>query len=92
MTKNNVIAECGEALAVGESCGIYESAYNLIIYAKSLEQQTKFMRDYELSLNKRASVEQELFDVANGSKPILTKEQCRKLALKLGVPDNWRKK
>lgn len=39
-------------------------------------------------LNRRVSVEEVLFSVANGNRPMLTKEECYDLAMKLGVPDN----
>lgn len=37
-------------------------------------------------LNRRAEVEQRLLDAASGKKPIPTAEECRALALQLGVP------
>jgi hypothetical protein len=50
----------------------------------------RWLRDYEISLNRRAEVEQELFDMARGKRPLPDAEQCRKLAIRLGVPDKWR--
>lgn len=41
-------------------------------------------------LNRRVSVEQELFDCAAGKRPLPTAEQCREMALRLGVPDEYR--
>lgn len=46
-----------------------------------------FVRHSGEILNRRAEVEQELLDVANGKKPLLSRNRCRKLALKLGVPE-----
>lgn len=43
----------------------------------------KNFRNYARSLSRRASVEAELLDVANGKKPLLSREDCRKLAMRL---------
>jgi len=48
-----------------------------------------WMRSYELSLNARAKVEQELIDCANGKRDLPDAEQCREWAAKLGVPSWW---
>ena len=37
-------------------------------------------------LNRRAGVEATLLEVAKGKRPLLTREECRQLALKLGSP------
>ena len=50
------------------------------------ELARRWMDQYEKSLNARASAEQTLFDVANGKREALTRDECRELALKLGVP------
>lgn len=39
-------------------------------------------------LNRRVTVEQVLFDVAAGKRPPLTPDECRELALKLGIPSD----
>jgi ABC-type dipeptide/oligopeptide/nickel transport system ATPase subunit len=52
----------------------------------------RWMRDYEKSLNRRAQVEQALFDVANGKEELPSREQCREWAMKLGVPEEWKAK
>jgi hypothetical protein len=41
-------------------------------------------------LNRRAGVEQTLLNCAAGRQPLPTAESCRELALKLGVPDEYR--
>lgn len=41
-------------------------------------------------LNRRVVVEQELFDCASGKRPLPTAEQCREMALRLDVPDEYR--
>lgn len=43
-------------------------------------------RNYAQSLNRRAEVENVLLNVSAGKRPMLTKEECRQLALKLGTP------
>ncbi len=47
------------------------------------------MRSYELSLNARAKVEQELIDCANGKRALPDAQQCRDWAQRLGVPTWW---
>lgn len=43
-------------------------------------------------LNRRVEIENELFMMAAGKKPIPSKAKCRELALKLGTPKNlWKK-
>jgi hypothetical protein len=41
-------------------------------------------------LNRRAKVEQELWNVVNGKAPLPDQEKCRDWALRLGVPDEFR--
>lgn len=41
-------------------------------------------------LNRRAAVEQTLLNCAAGRQPLPTAESCRELALKLGVPEEYR--
>lgn len=53
------------------------------------QAEREWMRSYELSLNTRAKVEQELIDCANGKRPLPDAEQCRAWAAKLGVPSWW---
>jgi hypothetical protein len=48
------------------------------------------VRAYEISLNRRAEVEQELWDCSRGKKPLPDAKQCKEWALRLGVPDEWR--
>ncbi len=50
----------------------------------------RWLRAYELSLNRRAEVEQELWDCSRGKKQLPDAEQCKQWALRLGVPDEWR--
>jgi len=53
------------------------------------DAERAWMRSYETSLNRRAAVEEVLFNVANGKRGPLTRDECRDLALKLGVPDDF---
>lgn len=43
-------------------------------------------------LNRRTTVENMLFEMAAGKRPLPTAEECREMALKLGVPDELRSK
>jgi len=45
--------------------------------------------DYRKALNDRVDVEGVLYDVYNGKRPPLSGEECRDLAVKLGVPEKW---
>lgn len=42
--------------------------------------------EYAKALNRRCTVEDVLYDVAAGKRDLLTREECRELAIKLGVP------
>lgn len=53
------------------------------------DAERAWMRSYETSLNRRAAVEEVLIAVANGKRDLLTREECRGMAAKLGVPDNF---
>lgn len=46
-------------------------------------------REWAPSLNRRAEVEQVLFDCAQGKRALPTREECHALATKLGVPEEW---
>ena len=50
------------------------------------QSERDWMRLYEKSLNRRAEVEEVLFEVARRKRDLLTREECRELAIKLGVP------
>ncbi len=50
-------------------------------------KERDWMRSYEVSLNRRADVEDVLTSVANGKRGPLSQDECRELAAKLGVPD-----
>jgi hypothetical protein len=45
----------------------------------------RFLRSHAKSLNRRVEVENVLAEVAAGKRPLLTKEECRALAVKLGT-------
>jgi len=59
-------------------------------FLKRIVMRWRWMRDYEISLNRRAEVEQELWDCARGRRALPDAEQCKQWALRLGVPDEWR--
>lgn len=46
----------------------------------------RFLRNAAKSLNRRVDVENVLFAVAAGKRPLLTRDECRDLAYKLGTP------
>ena len=46
----------------------------------------RYLRAAAAGLNRRVEVENVLFNVAAGKRPMLTREECRTLALKLGAP------
>lgn len=50
----------------------------------------RWQKHYEQSLGERARVEHILFDVANGKRDMLTRDECRTLGMRLGVPKEWR--
>lgn len=50
-----------------------------------LKYRWKFAANSAYELNKRVEVEQTLLRVAAGKRPLLSKEECSKLAYKLGV-------
>ena len=50
----------------------------------------RWMRDYETSLSRRGEVENMLFACASGKLSLPDAQQCRDMAVKLGVPDVWR--
>lgn len=47
-------------------------------------------RDYAARLNRSVEVESVLLACAAGKRDMLSKEECRQLAYKLGVPDEFR--
>jgi hypothetical protein len=52
----------------------------------------KNFRNYPKELNRRAAVEQQLWNVYHGKQDPPDREKCREWALQLGVPDYWRVK
>lgn len=45
----------------------------------------RFLRNHAKSLNRRVEVENVLAEVAAGKRPLLTRDECRALARKLGT-------
>jgi hypothetical protein len=64
----------------------------LVLVSDLDKKKLDWMREYELSLNARVKVENVLWDTANGLRAAPTAEECKELAIMLGVPDSWRKK
>jgi hypothetical protein len=50
----------------------------------------KIFRDTGSELNRRVDVENRLWAAYSGKKPLPDREECKRLALKLGIPD-WYK-
>jgi hypothetical protein len=64
-----------------------------LIYMKLVRKiiaKWRTYKDHADSLNRRAEVESVLWNVAAGKRPTLTQDECRNLALKLGVPSAYR--
>lgn len=51
-----------------------------------LKARWRILRHHGDELNRRVEVENVLLAVAAGKRPMLTKEECKALAYKLGVP------
>lgn len=49
-------------------------------------------KNHAKDLNRRAGVEQELWNCYHGKRELPDKEQCKKWALTLGVPDSFNKR
>lgn len=76
---------------------VLDAADDLVRIAASLRQPARLdARELQLSKDRsadfarRVPVEQRLFDAANGKSPLPTTDECRELAMKLGVPDEYR--
>lgn len=48
-----------------------------------------YFREYPKQINRRAGIECELLDIANGKRPLPSREDCRVMALKLGTPREY---
>ena len=59
---------------------------------KRLPALFRRIRDYDKDINRRAAVEQELLEVAAGKRQPPSPERCKELALRLGVPDEFKPK
>lgn len=64
--------------------------YSVVEFAELLTQSLR--QEWAESLNRRVEVEQVLLNVSAGKRPVLTQEECKALALKLGVPDSFRER
>lgn len=74
------------------SVQIPDRLYEAWLWTKRIFRRWTWMKEYEASLNKRAEVEAELFQVYAGQRPLPDKDQCRRWAVKLGCPDDWKAK
>lgn len=64
----------------------------LLQWLTRLRYRLATFHDYGNRLNRSVDVENALMQVATGKRDLLTPDECRKLALKLGVPDCYRSK
>ena len=64
--------------------------YRLVQHLRRIKFTLLNFRYYPKELNRRAAVEQELWDCYRGKNPLPDKAQCRDWALRLGIPDCWR--
>lgn len=60
---------------------------NLLHFLRRWRDRIRFNAAYGRSLNRRAEVEQVLFDCASGVRPLPDAALCRQLALRLGTPE-----
>lgn len=51
-----------------------------------MEARWRLIRNHGDELNRRVEVEQVLFNMAAGKRPLPTQDECRALAIKLGTP------
>ena len=63
---------------------------NVVLRLRRLRYRIAKFRSFGAEINRRAAVEAELFDMASGKKPLPSADDCRRLAIKLGVPDEYR--
>ena len=64
----------------------------VVLRLRRLHYRVERFKSYGAEINRRAAVEAELFDMAAGKKPLPGADDCRRLAIKLGVPDECRTK
>lgn len=62
----------------------------MINHLHRLTDRLRRFRSLDTDLNDRATVELRLWAVVDGRKPPPDAEECRRLALKLGVPASYR--
>lgn len=83
------------ALNVRAALGQYnddsETVTALVARVAALAAMADRLRFLEKSLNTRATVEQELWDVYHGKRPLPDGEQCAEWARKLGIPEQFRR-
>lgn len=73
-------------------CRVLNFMIRLIRWLRRWKYVALTFRSYGKRLNRSVEVEQALLDVAARSRPALTPEECRDLAIKLGVPEEYRRK
>jgi hypothetical protein len=58
----------------------------MLAQEQEIARLSELVRMHELALNRRAEVEQLLLNVAKGKRGLLSQEECRVLAFRLGDP------
>lgn len=67
--------------------GMDAAAYILAAEVERLRAELdRRHKEYSAALNRRCAVEDVLYDVAAGKRDLLAREECKELAIKLGVP------
>jgi hypothetical protein len=61
------------------------SKLDVLPRAHRLRARWRILRNHGEELSKRAAVEVVLLDVASGKRPMLTRDECRELAYRLGM-------
>jgi hypothetical protein len=62
------------------------SSLNNSPWMTRMRARWRIIRNHGDELNRRVTVENVLLAVAAGKRPMLTQEECRQLAYKLGMP------
>ena len=63
----------------------------MIDYIRRLRARVRRWRSLDADLNDRARVELRLWATVSGKKPAPDAEECRQMAIRLGVPAEYRK-
>lgn len=81
--------DCKHGSRIGDCirCELAEAEARIDELEKQVAQQQKSNRLMMKAVNRRVDIENILIQISNGQLPILTKEGCRMLALRLGTDE-----